>query len=629
MIPKALQAYATMEALWSDGMDFIEIYALMSIPYLESVVSDDKHATDIGLQHFFIETYGLANITIGACRKILARLKKKRIVSQSYHSFVVSESMLQTFTTNRTLDNNINAQFKAVVQDIRAEVNSRFGISPTEQQVENSLLNFLSNNDGELVLRVSPEEKCSSKRRKPDTLSQKIRFAISQYVINIEKECAEKFNTILSFATGHMVASVMAMDDFTSFDGSLKNLTVYFDSPIAFALLNLTHQSETLMAIELIKRLQDLKVSLRIVHHHYNEISNSISYAISLLETEHPDLSKANKIYFFSERNNLTADDLRLKEQQIDRVLQQYGIVVESVLPKEAGNILLKWEEIDAQIKDIFTDNNTYSLPLHRVNSIKRDAKALEQIIAVRGTTDSQALSTCHALLATNNIGLCKLKLTKNANASRGLPVSVTIEDLSTIIWGNRPIKNSSLNKTKLLCDCSKNITLKASILRNFYNDLKIKHEAHAITDADYINATALKLAEKLLLETTLNNEKLYTDETAEDIIRRITAQTAVEKADYVRASETQQDHLMGISKTIANIASYCVGTILIGLSLFTKFWDWNKMSGFARMFFWIFVILFTLWGILNWLGVIPSRQTLREIIANRIYAKLSTSHKK
>ena len=136
-------------------------------------------------------------------------------------------------------------------------------------------------------------------------------------------------------------------------------------------------------------------------------------------------------------------------------------------------------------------------------------------------------------------------------------------------------------------------------------------------------------MAEKLLLETTLNNEKLYTDETAEDIIRRITAQTAVEKADYVRASETQQDHLMGISKTIANIASYCVGTILIGLSLFTKFWDWNKMSGFARMFFWIFVILFTLWGILNWLGVIPSRQTLREIIANRIYAKLSTSHKK
>lgn len=55
MIPKALQAYATMEALWSDGMDFIEIYALMSIPYLESVVSDDKHATDIGLQHFLLK----------------------------------------------------------------------------------------------------------------------------------------------------------------------------------------------------------------------------------------------------------------------------------------------------------------------------------------------------------------------------------------------------------------------------------------------------------------------------------------------------------------------------------------------------------------------------------------------
>ena len=624
MIPKALQAYATMEALWNQGMDIIEIYSMMSVGYLESVVKDGTKATEDGLKSYFKEEYGIDNLTLGACRKILQRFKKKGMLSASDHAYVVVVGKLNGYLTNRIQAPDISDKIRRVIAELKLQAKSAHGLDLTEVEVEKGLLQFFSRNDGEIILNNGESLSGDNLRHKPDTKGQKLKYIISRYVIDKQTADPEIFDTLQSFATGNMVASVMAMDDFTAFDGSLKHLTVYVDSPLVFALLGLTHDSERRIVVELMTRLKELKASVKIERHHHSEISSAIHHAVGLLEEEYPDLSKVNKLYLYAKDNGLDANDLVMKTQQIQSVLDQYGIEVENVTLKEATR-LYDWKALEAEIIDIYTDGGITYLAPYRRNSIQRDSKALAHVLAVRQDRQPVALRGCKALLVTNNLGLCKLGLsTPETPQCLGLPVCVTTETFSTILWGNRPTPNSALNKTKLVCECVRNITLKASIVRNFYNSLKRKHEAHAITDQDYLNATTSKMVNQMLREETFNNENFYSDDTANDILRRILRQRQLAKEESDDENSRQQDKLWRLSRNVGNGISIAVGCALLALALLTRFWDWGDMDPGARACFWTFAALFCAWGILNWLGVIPSRLRIRDMIARKVYRLLS-----
>lgn len=626
---RALQAYAMMEALWAGGMDFIEIYALMSVKCLEDALEHDRPLTESVLIEFFSAEYGIDNLTKGAARKILKRLKKKQILYQRDDgSYRVDVAALADFIKNRGERDDISSDVAGIIRQLKERADQSCNCAFSEAEIEKGLLNFFSANDGKIAIEEDLDDFRKSPKHKPDTKAAKLKFVISRYVIEQAELDNEVFRTISRFASGHMVATVMAMDDFISFDGSLPSLTVYFDSPLVLALLGLSSAEEKGLVEELVKRLHELKASIKIAAEHCGELRHSIQYAIGMLEQEMPDKSNGNKIYFFALDKGLSADQLRVKLSLVDTVLKEHGIVPESVAPKEAGCQILPRLEIEERITDMFTQGGEYYLPAYRKKSIARDAQVIHRILALGGYPVADSLVHCKAIFATNNIGLCKVSLFKDSDTVvSGIPLCMTPETLSAILWGNRPKLNTALNKTKLVCACVRNITVKASIVRDFYKDMKAKHAAHKISDQDYLNISTSKLVPALLRDETFNIESFYTDEVGMDVLRRVNEQAELKRSRLEQDATDQSDRLKSLSAGIGWGVSILIGAILIVCALLTRFWDWSTLSGWRRGCFVSLAVLFAVWGVLNWTGCFPKFLNIRKWISLKVYNFLSTNH--
>lgn len=626
MISKALQGFAIMQSLWSEGSDFIEIYAKMSLPFVERNHSTGKsYINENDLKNYFLTEYGIDNLSLAASKKILERLKKKKILQKEDHNYFIIESNLFQHLNEKPKIPDNDDKFNKVVNEIKILTKSIYNFDPTSQEVTFALTQFLAARDGELILEQKIDFQNNLKKKKnSDTKTQKIRQVISKYIIEEESKNSESYSTLLEFATGHMIASVVAMDDYASFDGSLPHLTVYFDSPLIFALIGLTHPIETQIVNELIDKLKSLKVSIKIVNEHFKEVKSSIGHAIGLLKAEFPDKSKANRVYFMATQYNLSPEDLNLKLNQVKSILDKNGIEIESAVPKSAGRRLIMKDDLETIIKQSYKMRDSNPIQPFRLRSIERDAKALEHIIQVRESFAPELLLYCKAILVTTNLTLCRINYNEETNYEAGIPVCMTSTDMATILWGARPSKNSNLNKFKLARDCVKNITLKPSIIRKFYNELKSKHKQKEISDADYLNASSSKLVESLLLEITLNNEQFYTDETAQEVLHRLEEFRKIEKKEYEEKDERQQSHLRAIADCIGNTVSTLIGLILLALVYINKFCFWPKGSILGNIISALITLLFISWGVLNWLNILPRKDNVRKNISNFIYRLLS-----
>ena len=182
------------------------------------------------------------------------------------------------------------------------------------------------------------------------------------------------------------------------------------------------------------------------------------------------------------------------------------------------------------------------------------------------------------------------------------------------------PQENSSLNKLSLACDCAKVTTIKSSLLRRFYKDVKSKFEAHAITDEEYIALMSSKLISTELQFKTFNNEDLYTDETFKDIAQRVNAQQKLEIDEFKIKDTERLNKCKLLSSKISSWIVNIIGSEFLILALVSKFWDISSNSIFQLVFGYSMVFFFTLWGILNWLKIFPTKERLHNYFENKIF---------
>lgn len=399
------------------------------------------------------------------------------------------------------------------------------------------------------------------------------------------------------------------MQEFTEKNASLKNVTVYLDAPVIFNLLRLSGRIPYELVKDLIERLKKLSCRLVIGNVHYNEIINSIKYAIGLLNQEFPDLTIANRIYFNAKEDGLTSKDLELILQSLDTIIKSYGIDVVSNPPKEAGLSPLTEEEINNIIIDVFSENGKKKIPPHRKLSISRDATVIIHVLMLRSGKVGMKLNDVGGILVTNNLGLCNIasQYLHSESAFRFPPVIIT-ENLSTIIWANSSEKNIELHKKQLISECLAALRLKADMLRKFYNDIKIKHTHHAISDQDYLAAITSDLTQKILAEETFNDQNLYSDEVAMDVIKRIneinriSAQAEAEQSkkqvsETTKRIENFNKSILGKAIKTANIITNSVGILLAILFICNSYGLFKQSSGWYIIFEIILSIMLCGWG--------------------------------
>lgn len=348
MYTKTLQSYSLIKSFWSNGIDSIEIYALMTVKLLKSPKClNENIVTPEILQAFFEEEYGISNLSLGASSTILKRLVKKQVLYRENYNYHIKRSELARYSKNLERIPSSDIPITELLEDIKKYALEKYSTEFEGDQLEKALLDFFQRYDGEIATDEGDIDH-KSKTGKKQTKSQKSRFIIAKYILSERDKSSEKFDALVAFSIGHMIANWVSMDSMVHFDGSLKNLSVYFDTPLVYCLINLSDSIEAEMVKELIKRLRELKVRLVMAAEHYQEIVNGINFAIGLLKSDYPDLSRTNRVYLFAREHGLDADDLEVAKHQAYDKIKKLGITIESVDCKEAGY---------SEIKETFIKN--------------------------------------------------------------------------------------------------------------------------------------------------------------------------------------------------------------------------------------------------------------------------------
>lgn len=619
MIPKALQAYTFIQYLWDSSRDVVELYVPMVVRQIldENLYEIDEEK----LKEYFSGRFGLDNITYGGLRAILKRMRSKGLLYGSTLPYKINIDKVRRFAENSPSEPDISEQMSVIKKEICQFAKNEYGLDLSENQIEQGLLVFFHKNEGELYFdqgKFDTSQKISAK----STLNQKIRYVISKYILKAKEANSPIFDVLLKFAKGHMLVSLVSLQDFSSYTGKLDDLHVYIDSPILYHLLKISDEGSFRLSTEMVERLHTLNAKLRIRDLHYNEFINSLKTAIKFLDSKIPDMNSANKAARFAIENNLSSSDLSLKLQQIDSILKRYGIVVVPEQKAPARFTDISSIDLYSKICAIYTCDGQYSLPAHKQEAVRRDVSTIVDIFRLRGNDAHTSLKTCKAILITLNRGITRAaKETGNEQVVTPIPPCLTNEILSAVLWANYPEKSSNINEELLVYECYRNIELKDSILNNFYRDIKEKYNAHAITEEQYLAATSSRLVIQMLKEETFNSEDLYTDDTAVEIAERIRQK---EEKRASRAEETNNTikencwiSSMATAKHIVNV----VWIILVICALGIRFGTFGN-STLLNVIGFIPAVLICLWGLLSWNKFIPDKQTTIKTIGKKLFER-------
>ena len=627
MISSAMQAYAVIKCLWTEGKGLIEIYTIMSVPALEAALDAGKTRIDaIELQNYFKERYGLNNLTLGACTKFLKQLHKRhKIVEPDNHAFRIIAGNLGRFKASYPSNKEQSAEMDKILGEVVVFAKDKYRQTISVAEAERALLDFFDKYAGELVLEQKTISDAVEMRYKRTTNVQRMNYLLADFIKDKYDKNSDDVDTILSFAIGRIVANAISLHDFGKFDGKLTGLTIYIDSPVIFNVMGLSGDIPRQIAAELLNSLKRLNATLVIGAEHESEVRSSLDFAINLLKTDYPALERGNRIYFYARENGLDASDLELKLQSLDTIKKLYGISSRSLPAKEAGCSEIKPDVISAEIERMFTADGLKPLPDYRRRSIEKDAKILYQVLMLRDSHESTKFKEARAILMTNNKALCEVMTSEKIGfKSSRFPAALLTETVSTLLWLNNPDTNKELWRKAFLNQCLESLRIRADILRRFYKDIKIKHQSHALSDEDYLAATTSVEVIEILKSETFNDEALYTDETQREVLRRLKEKERLEKDDEKKRNDLQDERHIKISveygNTLLNIVAWALIVVCVLLSLLT-FWCKDPL--------WISVSLFGVGLISGWSflpnnswNCISKRIWLRAV--RKRYAKLS-----
>lgn len=619
MIPKALQAYTLIEYLWDNYRDVIELYIPIIVKH---IIEDNLNSIDeLKLKEFFVESYGLDNITFGGLRQILKRMRTKGLLIGHSSLYQINCKKVRLFVRDMPQEPDISDKMAEIKNALRILANQEYKLNLTEIEIEKGLLDFFQRNDGDIFFE-SDSLKVNKRNKSRSTTNQKIKYIISKYILDVKEKNPDVYDTLVRFAKGHMLVSLVSLQDFASYNGNLDNLYIYIDSPILYHLLGISNEGSCRLSTEMIERLHKLGAKLRIRDLHYNEFIHSMNCAIEFLDKEFPDMRYANGAARFALKNNLSPNDLTVKLQQLDGLMKKHDII--TVPEQEAPTNYQDISNINLTnaISDIYTENGEFDLKSHREESIKRDVKTIIDIFRLRGNGSHTSLKTCNAILITLNRGIAKAaKEIGNKRVTSPIPPCLTNEMLSTILWANYPENNSNLNEELLVYECYRNIEIKNSILYRFYRDIKDKYNAHAITEEQYLATATSRLVIQMLKDETFNSEDLYTDTTAVEIAERIRqkTETRLSKAEANNSTIKANCRMRSIrnAKFIVNGIVF----FLFSSAIVVRFVSFGESLA-LNILLALLIILFAVWGLCSWNGWIPSKNKVILILADYLFER-------
>lgn len=357
------------------------------------------------------------------------------------------------------------------------------------------------------------------------------RALISSYVQFINHNEPERFRSFLILVQGHMLANALVCPDLQNAPQSFSGVTFYLDTPFLIRKLGLEGVAKKNAADELLFLLRKLGGKVAVFSHSRDELYNAIQGAATYLESP----EGRGSIIQEARRAGTTKADLVLMAETLDEKLSDGSIEVDPT-PVYTEKVQID----EAVFEQVLADEVWYYNPRTR----ESDVNSVRSIYVKRNKKNIPSLEKSQAVFVTSNSAFAKAAWQYGQQYAPSQAVSTVITDftLANLAWLKAPMGAPAVPRTQLMAFSYAALQPSRELLGKYLSEIEKLEAQGVISERDHQLLRSSPMVSNELMNLTLGNDELLTEETVTQILERVTEEIQGEVAD--RADQLEKDRL-------------------------------------------------------------------------------------
>lgn len=394
------------------------------------------------------------------------------------------------------------------------------------QNIEEEIYGYIEDNDYKVL---SAEDLDSS-------MTTSFGRAWARFISLIAETDKNLFTFVTSLCASNIYKEVLFYN--VEEDDSFKDLSVYLDSPMVFALLGMDSKERTESYKLLVSDMIKAGINVQVLDNNFQEIEGIINRSASWANSTSYTIAKANNVAKFLHDLELSAEDMAEYCESVEDQLNEMGITIKSTeynledaLFQEDENMLFD------MVKDKY-DEQHVGISAEKETSIRTDVRSIVMVYRERKGRTAVKVQKCGHIMLTINGVLANVskKYESNKSLQAGhIPACVSADLFGALLWMFKPNNILQYQKNKLLADCYAALKPSKQLLDKYIQSLETAKTLGEIDEKKFLFMRSHSMVNDALMNVTKGDYARYNDKTYLDVYEEIKMMAEKEYREEVK----------------------------------------------------------------------------------------------
>ena len=514
MTNATLTSLALLKVSIDQGNDYLEYLR----PFVLEVLLKEKPepVTDQIVTAFIREYFGLV-IPQRTVQVALQRLAKQRLIKKIGGVYQIKGTLPDPDITQKRQE--AERHIGVVVRDFTQFAKKIYGSNLSFDSAVTSICAFLAKFDitclrAYLRSTVIPDL---------DGSHEIEIVLVSKFIIHLQGENPERFESFLRVVQGHMLANALLCPDLQYATKTYDGVIFYFDTPLLVRALGLEGTAKEEAVRELIRLLASLGGEVATLSHSREELDGVLRGAASKVDAR----DGRGAIVAEARRRSTSRSDLLLLAGRVDDELMNLDIHIRTTPPYAASF------QID---ETVFAQTLDDEVSYFNERARDYDINSVRSIYELRKGKWSPSVEKSTAILVTSNSAFARAawQYGREHELSRDVSSVITDFSLANTAWLKAPMGAPTLPKVEVLAYSYAALQPSNGILNKFLLEVDKLEKSETISPRDHQLLRSDIRVNDELMDLTLGDEAALTEETISEILERVTAEIKEEETGRV-----------------------------------------------------------------------------------------------
>ena len=437
------------------------------IPHLVYLFDQKNYHVDeidfIKIQDDFLNIYGI-KIPPLVLENLFEECLEREYFTSVNHRYASNHMKIRTNVFERDYQNTLK-NYNDLSENYKSFVLKQEGINEvSDEQLRKAV---------DKIIRKNSDTKNGEKDIDPSNVHD---LLINEFMLFAEKNFPEVVDVINNLSVGNVLWDFVA-EEKEGIDYFRNSPRIYLDTKCVFKLIGLEGEYWQKMYEAFAKSIQEAGGKLFVFGHVLEEINHLIINAKKNYKSPIFDLEHSNQItrmFRFEDYNDAKIDSILFALN--DNPYKDYGFDIDrDPLPEATEGYTTDFEELRKALIETYQQKDS-NFNIHEKDiSIDTDIKSLLQVLRLRDNDKPFQMCDIRELFVTTNGALMTVARKQEKVRGSGLvPVCITANFLSTLIWIQSPKIFIESSKEKLLASCLAAIQPTEKQIKDFLNEVTV-----------------------------------------------------------------------------------------------------------------------------------------------------------